>query len=188
MMCMRTRPNEKILKYTINILLVVLSMTAWAQDDEKSEPKAEPKGTIVDKIIVKIDNYIVLKSDLENAYQAWLTQGNSPSDRAKCDMLNSLVVNKLMVAKAEIDSIIVTDAEVDANTQQRMQVIMQNSGNSPEQLERLYGKSMAEIQSELRDQVREQLLGRDMQNHITKDITITPSEVYRQSSVLFIGC
>ena len=179
-MCMRTQQNEKTLKFTISSLLILFSAFAWAQDNTSAnaeQPKPEPKGTVVDKIIVKVDNYIVLKSDLENAYQGYLTNGGTPSEQSKCDMLNSLVVNKLMVAKAEIDSIIVTDLEVDNNTQQRMQVILQNSGNSPEQLERIYGKTMAEIQAELRDQVREQLLGREMQSTITKDITITPSEV-----------
>ncbi|HMJ69630.1 MAG TPA: peptidylprolyl isomerase [Cyclobacteriaceae bacterium] len=173
---MRMRPNEKTSKFTISGLLILVSAMAWAQG---AQPPAqpEPKGTVIDKIIVKVDNYIVLKSDLENAYQGWLANGNSPADEARCNILNSLVVNKLMVAKAEIDSVVVTDSEVDQNTQQRMQVILQNSGNSQEQLERLYGKSFAEIQSELRDQVREQLLGREMQMEITKGITITPSEV-----------
>jgi peptidyl-prolyl cis-trans isomerase SurA len=175
------RQNEKTLKFTTSALLILLSVTAWAQGGSPAQPpaQAEPKGTVVDKIIVKVDNYIVLKSDLENAYQGYLQNGNSPSDEAKCNILNSLVVNKLMVAKAEIDSVVVTDSEVDQNTQQRMQAILANSGNSQEQLERLYGKSFAEIQSELRDQVREQLLGRQMQMEITKGITITPSEVRR---------
>jgi peptidyl-prolyl cis-trans isomerase SurA len=178
-MCMRTQQREKILKFTISGLLLVLSIAAFAQTEEKKEDKKESLGIVIDKIILKVDNYIVLKSDLENAYQGYLTNGGSPSEVAKCNMLNSLVVNKLMVAKAEIDSVIVTDAEVDMNTQQRMQAIMANSGNSQEQLERAYGKSMAEIQSELRDQVREQLLGREMQNKITRGISITPSEVRR---------
>lgn len=169
------RQNEKTLKFTISVLLVSMSLATWAQDAEQKEPK----GTVIDKIIIKVDNYIVLKSDLENAYQGYLTNGNPPSEEARCNILNSLVVNKLMVAKAEIDSIVVTDSEVDQNTQQRMQAIMQQSGNSPEQLERAYGKTLAEIQTELRDQVREQLLGRQMQMEITKGITITPSEVRR---------
>jgi peptidyl-prolyl cis-trans isomerase SurA len=175
---MRTQPKEKILKFTTSILLILISCAAYAQE-EKGAGTGEPKGTSVDKIIVKVDNYIVLRSDLENAYQGYLTNGNPANEEARCNILNSLVINKLMVAKAEIDSVVVTDAEVDNNTQQRMQVIMQNSGNSPEQLERAYGKSMAEIQSDLRDQVREQLLGREMQMKITKGITITPSEVRR---------
>lgn len=182
-MCMRTQQKGKTLKYIISSLLILVSVTVWAQTPKDSvtakatEPKKEPKGTVVDKIIVKVDNYIVLKSDLENAYQGYLTNGGSPSEQTKCNILNSLVINKLMVAKAEIDSIVVTDAEVDNNTQQRIQTLLQQSGNSPEQLEASFGKSLADITAELRDQVREQLLGRDMQMHITKDISITPSEV-----------
>lgn len=132
---------------------------------------------VVDKIIAKVDNYIVLKSELEGAYQNYIVQGNSPSEEARCQIFNSLIMNKLMVAKAEIDSVVIADNEVDANTEQRMNMILQQSGNSPEQLEKIYGKSLDDIKLELRDQVREQLLGREMQSTITKDITITPSEV-----------
>jgi peptidyl-prolyl cis-trans isomerase SurA len=139
----------------------------------------ENPGIVVDKIIVKVDNYIVLKSDLEGAYQNYVTSGNPASEEARCGILNNLVVTKLMVAKAEIDSVIVTDLEVDNNTDQRMSVILQNSGNSPEQLEKIYGKTLEEIKLELRDQIREQLLGREMQGKITKDISITPAEVKR---------
>jgi peptidyl-prolyl cis-trans isomerase SurA len=166
---MKMQRITKNLKYTLaTSLLVVVVLAASAQS-----------GVVVDKIIVKVDNYVVLKSDLENAYQAYLTNGNPPSEEARCGILGSLVMNKLMVAKAEIDSVIVTDAEVDMNTEQRMSAILQNSGNSPEQLERIYGKTLDEIKLELRDQIREQLLGREMQTKITKDITVTPSEVRR---------
>jgi peptidyl-prolyl cis-trans isomerase SurA len=132
---------------------------------------------MVDKIIAKVDNYIVLKSELEGAYQNYIVQGNSPSEEARCEIFNSLIMNKLMVAKAEIDSIVIADGQVDANTEQRMNMILQQSGNSPEQLQKIYGKSLEDIKLELRDQVREQLLGREMQSTITKDITITPAEV-----------
>ena len=84
-----------------------------------------------------------------------------------------------MVAKAEIDSVIVTDIEVDGNTEQRMQMILQSSGNSPEQLERTYGKTLEQIKLELRDQIREQLLSREMTTRITKNISVTPAEIRR---------
>jgi len=150
----------------------VLTVTCAAYAQENA-------GIVVDEIIAKVDNYIVLKSDLEGAYQNYITSGNPPSDDARCSILNSLIINKLMVAKAEIDSVVVTDAEVDANTEQRMAIILQNSGNSPEQLERIYGKTLDEIKVELREQIREQLLGREMQATITKDISIIPAEVKR---------
>jgi peptidyl-prolyl cis-trans isomerase SurA len=136
-------------------------------------------GFVVDKIITKVDNYIVLKSELESSYQNYLSQGNVQSGEAKCRILSSLILDKLMVAKAEIDSVVVTDDEVDQNTNQRMNAILQSSGNSAQELERQYGKSLDQIKVELRDGVREQLIGRAMQNNITKDITVTPSEVKR---------
>jgi peptidyl-prolyl cis-trans isomerase SurA len=168
---MKMLSNVKILRFlTINILALALFMPAQAQEKEKT-------GFVVDKIIAKVDNYIVIKSELESAYQAYLTEGNQQSEEAKCQLFNRLIMNKLMVAKAEIDSVLVTDQEVDQNTGQRMNAILQNSGNSPEELERRYGKSLEQIRVELRDQIREQLLAREMTGRITKDVKVTPSEV-----------
>ena len=181
-MCMKMPQKEKNLRFLKSkaprqgfrplflSFITLFSFSALAQ---------ESTGFVVDKIIVKVDNYVVLKSDLESAYQGYLTNGNPANNDAKCDILNGILINKLMVAKAEIDSIIVTDFEVDQNTDQRMSMILQNSGNSPEQLEKAYGKTLEEIKLELRDQIKEQLVGRQMQTVITKDISITPHEVRR---------
>ena len=168
---MKTLSNRRILRFLISSLLLI---GVWP-----SGPAQETKGFVADKIIAKVDNYIVLRSELEGSYQNYLTNGGTASEEAKCGLFSQLVINKLLVAKAEIDSIIVTDLEVDNNTDQRMNMILQNSGNSPEQLERTYGKSLDQIKLELRDQIREQLLGNEMQRKITKDLTITPAEVKR---------
>ncbi len=165
--------NEKISRFLTASLLVIAALSpALAQEKEKT-------GFVVDKIIAKVDNYIVIKSELESAYQAYLAEGNPNSDDARCQLFNRLIMNKLMVAKAEIDSVMVTDLEVDQNTTQRMNAILQSSGNSPEELERRYGKSLEQIRVELRDQIREQLLAREMTGRITKDLKITPAEVKR---------
>ncbi len=139
----------------------------------------EPRGFVADKIIAKVDNYIILNSELEGAYKNYLSNGGTASVEAKCQMFSQLVINKLLVAKAEIDSIIVTSLEVDNNTEQRMNMLLQNSGNSPDQLERAWGKSLEQIRVELRDQIREQMLGNEMQRKITKGLGITPAEVKR---------
>ena len=165
--------NERNLRFLIlNLFFLAVSLQLSAQEKEKT-------GFVVDKIIAKIDNYIVIKSELESAYQGYLAEGNQQSEDAKCQLFNRLIMNKLMVAKAAIDSVLVTDFEVDQNTGQRMNAILQNSGNSPEELERRYGKSLEQIRVELRDQIREQLLAREMTGRITKDLKITPAEVKR---------
>lgn len=169
---MKMLQNVKISRFlAISVLstIALFSGVASAQDS----------GLVVDKIIGKVDNYIVLKSELEMAYQSYLAEGNPATEDARCELFNRLILNKLMVAKAEIDSVVVTDVEVDGNTDQRMQMILQSSGNSPEQLERTYGKTLEQIKLELRDQIREQLLSREMTSRITKDISVTPSEIKR---------
>lgn len=138
-----------------------------------------PSGFVVDEIIAKVDNYIVLKSELERAYQDYITNGGTPSQETRCQYLVLLIRNKLMLAKAEIDSVVVLDAEVDMQTQRRMDMIMAQSGRSEEELEELYGKTMEQIRTELRDQMKEQLVVSKMEETITAGLTVTPAEVKR---------
>src|SRR5690242_20359336 len=126
---MKMLRNGRILKSLGSSLIAIcaFAIQSIAQDTK------EDNSFVLDKIIVKVDNYIVLKSELEAAYQNYLTEGNVASEEARCGLLNRLIMNKLMVAKAEIDSVTVTDLEVDQNTSNRMSIIMQNYGNSQEE-------------------------------------------------------
>jgi peptidyl-prolyl cis-trans isomerase SurA len=156
------------LKSLLIALLLILSLHVSAQENE---------GFVVDEIIAKVDNYIVMKSELDRAYQDYLTNGGSPSQEAKCQYLALLIRNKLMMAKAEIDSVIVPDAEVDSNTKRRMDAIMAQAGNSPEDLEIKFGKTLDQIQIELRDQIREQMVVGKMEEKVSEGISVTPAEV-----------
>lgn len=158
----------RILASLILALATLGAPAAFAQDEG---------GFVVDEIIAKIDNYIVLKSDLEKAYQDYLTNGGTPSARMKCQYLALLIRSKLMMAKAEIDSVVVLDAEVDDNTKRRMDMILSQTGKSVDELETLYGKTMEQIRLELREQIREQMIVSRMEEEITKGIKVTPSEV-----------
>ncbi|MEO1096486.1 MAG: peptidylprolyl isomerase [Bacteroidota bacterium] len=84
-----------------------------------------------------------------------------------------------MVAKAEIDSVIVTDIEVDNNLDRRMQLILSQYGGSESQLEEYYGKSIDQIKGDIRDEIKEQLVVSRMQETIIADIKVTPAEVRR---------
>ena len=172
----------KALKWLAGALMTTaLFFNAAVAQDSKDEIKpiaeSEYNGFVVDKIIAKVDNYIVIRSELERAYQEYLTNGNSPSQQARCQYFAMLVRNKLMLAKAEIDSVVVLDAEVDLNTQNRMDMIMAQSGRTENELEALYGKTMEQIRLELRDQIREQMIVGKMEDEMTKNVTVTPSEV-----------
>lgn len=162
--------NTSRIKYFILMLFSMMLIQTKAQETE---------GFVVDKIIAKVDNYILIKSELERAYQDYLTNGGSPSQEARCQYLAMLIRNKLMLAKAEIDSVVVLDAEVDLNTQNRMDMILSQSGKTADELEALYGKTLEQVRLELREQIREQMIVSKMEDEMTKGIAVTPSEVKR---------
>ena len=81
------------LRFLIINLFTFLSAVAIAQDNET------PLNVNIDKIIAKVDNYIILKSDLERAYLDFLSRGEFGGSNVKCQILESLVINKMLVAK-----------------------------------------------------------------------------------------
>ncbi len=133
--------------------------------------------TVIDKIITKVDNYILLKSELERSYLQ--VQSSGDYNTTKCMVLEGLVLNKLMVAKAEIDSVVVEEDMIDRSLDMRMQGVVAQAGGDPKKLEEAFGKSMEEIREDLRDQVKEQLIVERMQSTITEEIKVTPAEVKR---------
>ena len=157
----------KLTRWVLGWCLVLGSLSAFAQE--------EANKNVLDRIIVKVDNYFILKSEVENQYQQYLTSGqaNTPD---RCQILEGLVVNKLMLAKAEIDSVIVEDKRIEAELTSRMEQ-MEGQYGSAKNIVEAYGKSIATLKEDLRSSLKEQLTGRKMQDKITDDVKITPKEV-----------
>ncbi|MES2520334.1 MAG: peptidylprolyl isomerase [Bacteroidota bacterium] len=131
---------------------------------------------VLDKIIAKVDNYYLLKSELE-AQLAQYAQSQQPAP-PKCQLLESLVVGKLMLAKSEIDSVLVEDKRIDAELNSRMDQMEQQFGSQKNIVE-AYGKTISSLKDELRSAIKEQLTTRKMQDKITGDVKVTPKEVRR---------
>jgi peptidyl-prolyl cis-trans isomerase SurA len=133
---------------------------------------------LIDKIIAKVDNQIILQSELEQAYLQFLSQqqGRPPADM-KCKVLETLIINKLMLAKAEIDSVTVDRETVNSELDRRMSHFVAQVGGDPKKLEEYYGKTVDELKVELRKLVREQMIIQKMQDNITNKIKVTPAEV-----------
>ncbi|MEK6478033.1 peptidylprolyl isomerase [Catalinimonas sp. 4WD22] len=159
---------HKVNLSAIAFLAVFISLT-FAQ-----ELRAQYSGgTTIDKIVAKVDNYIVLRSDLEAAF---LESQRDPNVKiGRCDVLRQLVIEKVLLAKAEIDSVVVSDDEVNANLDRRLQAFISRYGR--ENIEEQFGKSVEEFRDELRGDIRDQLTAQQMQQTITQDVKVTPSEV-----------
>jgi peptidyl-prolyl cis-trans isomerase SurA len=137
-------------------------------------------GQMVDKIVAKVDNYIVLKSELEVAYMQFLQSQEAKfapdKSKIKCTILESLVINKLLLAKAELDSVTVDKQAVESQLDRRMQYFISQFG-SEKKLEDFYKKSVDDLKADLRRQVRDQMIIEKMQGQITSGLKITPVQV-----------
>ena len=157
--------NKVILSNWLVALILGFSFASFGQGQ---------KGVSLDKIIARVDNHYILSSELEEMYQSYATQGQRAPE--KCQLLESLIINKLLLAKAEIDSVTVDDKDVDNELDSKMGFMIQRFGSEKNIVE-AYGKSVDALKAELRQQVREQKIVMKMQNTISGNVKITPSEV-----------
>jgi len=131
-------------------------------------------GVSIDKIIARVDNHYILSSELEEMYASYKANGQKAPE--KCQILESLIINKMLLAKAEIDSVTVEDKEVDNELDGKMGYMIQRFGSEKNIVE-AYGKSIENLKTELRGQVKEQKIVEKMQRTISGDVKITPNEV-----------
>ena len=146
-------------------LLAIVFTTSQAQDNS------------IDKIIAVVGDQVVLKSDVEQRFIGYKAQGyESGSVDLKSEIFEDLLIEKLMIAQAQVDSIEVTEQEVENDLQRKVDMYIQRIG-SKEKLEQYFKKSIAELKNELRDMTRNDKIKQRMQAEITKNITATPAEV-----------
>ncbi|WP_258102659.1 peptidylprolyl isomerase [Marinoscillum sp. MHG1-6] len=165
---MRKQNNKASLRFLIvNIFCLTIHLSATGQ---------EPVN--IDRIIAKVDDYIILKSDLEKAYLDYLSRGEFRTANVKCAILQQLVQEKMFLAKAVLDSVFVEDAMVQLQLDNRMEAVIARIG-SEEELEKHYGKSIDQLKEEYFDEIKEQMIVQKMQQEITQDLKVSPIEVKR---------
>ena len=135
--------------------------------------QAQPK--LIDGVIALVGKEIVLKSDLDQSVEAQKRQ-NPAIEIEQCRVFEDLLMEKLLLHQAALDSVEVGEEEVQANIDRRIQVFIQQIG-SKEKLEQYYGKSVLEIKEEMAPLIRNQLTAQRMLQEINGDVEITPSEV-----------
>lgn len=143
---------------------------------------AQLELTPIDAIVAVVGDGIVLESEVEAqafAMKAQLAQmGKSAelTDVQRCNLLEELLFQKLLVHHAQLDSLEVTDAEVMDEIDRRLAYYIQMFG-SVDAFEAEYGQSVSEWKAEFEDPVREQLLAGRMQAQINQQVRATPAEV-----------
>ncbi len=140
-----------------------------------SQPQAGT-GAIVDKIIGIVGNKIIKISDVESQYLQMKAQGVPVNDKSKCKIFEELLIQKLMVNQALIDSIEVNDMQVMSEIDRRVAIFSERAGGDDKLVE-YFNKSIPEIKKDFEEIVRDQLLMQQMQQEIVGELKVTPKEI-----------
>ncbi|MFN5032799.1 MAG: peptidylprolyl isomerase, partial [Flavobacteriia bacterium] len=148
------------------ILFVLVQFNAFAQ----------PDGVVVDKVAAQVGDNIILLSDIEAQKTQVLASGMKQTPNLSCEVLEQLMYQELLINQAKLDSLVISDEQVDAEMENRLRVI-ENQIGSRQEMEKFYGKTATEIKDEFRPVIKDRLLADEMERNVTKDISVTPKEV-----------
>ena len=137
---------------------------------------------LVESVAAIVGNEVVYLSDIENLVIDMKRNGSKlPVDQLRCMMLNELLVSRLFLDQARIDSITVSEDAVEGEVTMNINGAIQSAG-SEKALEEYFDKSMVEIRRDIRKALLEQEIIREVQSGIAKNITVTPNQVKKYYS------
>ncbi len=137
---------------------------------------SQETGIVVDKIVAQIGDQIILKSDIETQKQQELQAGANALKINSCEILEQLMTSQLLLDQALLDSISVSDEQVDAEMENRLRLLEEKFG-SREKLETFYGETTSKIKDKFRIQIRNKILTQEMERKLVQNISITPKDV-----------
>lgn len=152
------------MKLLFTFSLLLLSLSASAQ------------GKVIDKVVAQIGDNVVFLSDVQAQKIQAVQAGVTVTPSLDCQIIEDLMYQFLLLNQAKLDSIEISDAQVDAEMENRLRVIEGQIG-SREKMEAFYGKTVTQIKAEFRPIIKDQLLSREMEHTLTSDISVTPREV-----------
>lgn len=151
--------------------LVVLALSIMSVTNSVAQ-----QGVVVDKIVAIVGKQAIMLSDIEARKAQLKTQGYYVKDDIKCDIMEQLLFQKMLVNQAILDTVEVSDQDVKVYVDQELNNMITQIG-SEEKLEELYGKPMHEIREDKTDEIKELMQAETMQGQITSDVSVTPQEV-----------
>lgn len=139
----------------------------------------------LDQIVAVVNDHIILKSEVDQRVREYLYQLQQQQQQSQppafskdvwYTVLQDVVQNYVLLDQAKVDSIEVSDDQVDQVIGQRIQQTVQQVGGE-EALEQRMGKSILQIRADLREQYREDLIVQQYRQQKSRSITITRPEV-----------
>lgn len=153
------------------IFILALTATSTAAFSQKYN------NGLVDKTIAIIGNDMIQLSTIEAEVQMMMVQGVTSDKNIRCEILEDLLTNKLLLTQARLDSLNVSGENIEGELNNRIsQVLTQLGGEKA--LEEYFKKPLFKLKQEWREAIHEQLLTQEMQRKVAQGAPeLTPSDV-----------
>lgn len=155
-----------IIRYATSLLCVIASLSVSAQNN------------IAEEVAWVIGDQPIWKSAIEEQYNNMQYEKVSLNGDPYCLIPEQMAIEKLYLHQADIDTVKVPDASVVAEVDARLNFYISQLG-SKEKMEQYFRKSMPEMREQMMEMVRNQYRVRSVQQSLTADIKVTPSDVRR---------
>ena len=136
---------------------------------------SQAQKNVIDEVVWVVGDEAILRSDVEKQR---LEFGSQTKGNPYCVIPEQIAIQKLFLHQAVIDSVSVTDSEVNQYVESEINERILMAG-SKEKLEEYMKLSMVQIREELFDQYKDRLTALRMRDQLTADIKVTPAEVRR---------
>lgn len=133
---------------------------------------------MIDRVVAVVGDKIILQSDIENQVLQYVSQGYPTTPDMDCEVLQQLLIQKLLLTQAELDSIEVSPGRVESELERRLMYFVRQVG-SEKKLEEFYNKSMLEIKEDFRPLIEEQIKTQMMQSSLMTGIDASPKSVQK---------
>lgn len=138
---------------------------------------------LVESIAAIVDKEIILRSEVEQFSQNYILQnrlkirpGSEEYNQLRKKMLEGLIEQKLLLAKAEADTVKVDDQMLDQRVEERIKYMVEQVG-SQDKLEEIFGSSISQIRKDTRKLIKEQMLVEQVRAMRFRDVKVSRREV-----------
>lgn len=132
---------------------------------------------LIDKTVAVIGDEMIAISDLESEVRIMMAQGYASDRNVRCEILEQMMISKLFLMQARLDSLSVNNDMVDASLQERLDNVRSSLGGD-ENVENYFKKPLYKLRDEWRKALMDQSLIQQMQSNVASSIPdLTPYDV-----------
>lgn len=141
------------------------------------------KKNVIDEVVWVVGDEPIFRSDVEEQYSQMRQEGEQLAGDPYCVIPERMAVEKLYLHQAKLDTITAPEAQVASGVDRRLDYFVANLG-SREKVEEYFRKPFPQLREQLMELMRTNYIIEQVQQSLTKDVKVTPSDVRKYYSNL----